>query len=62
MSLQEKLDAMKAASQERIPAEVKAIMKQSLEQLAASGRKEQALKVGDQVPEFCLQEGFGNSY
>jgi len=62
MGLQNKLNVLKAGSQEKLPAEVLDTMKRALDHLAASGQKEQALTVGATIPEFRLQDGKGNFF
>ena len=62
MNLQDKLNAMKEGSKAKLPAEVLSVMKRGLDHLAASGRKEQALKTGDVIPDFNLQDGDGKVF
>lgn len=57
--LQEKLNAMKAASAEKVPPEVKDIMAASTEKLANSGILQRTIKVGDKCPEFSLDDASG---
>lgn len=54
MTLKEELAAIKAASADRIPPEVQAVMKKGLDDLRATGIIARALKVGDRAPEFSL--------
>ncbi len=54
MSLQEQLNAMKAKSEARIPAEALAVMHRATEELMKSGILDRAPKVGDRAPEFTL--------
>lgn len=54
MSLQATLDAMAAASREKIPADAQAIMKNQLQGLIDSGLVERAIGEGDVAPEFSL--------
>lgn len=62
MGLQDKLNQMKEGSRAKLPSEVLDTMKRGLELLAASGRKEQALKVGDAVPDFSLHDSDGRVF
>lgn len=62
MGLQERLDAMREGSRAKLPAEALATMKSGLETLASSGRREQALKVGDEAPDFSLRDGNGTFF
>jgi hypothetical protein len=52
MSLKEKLDATRAASASRIPAEMRAIMHRATEDLRASGILKQVAAVGQKAPAF----------
>ena len=54
MSLQERLDAMREASKARIPAETRAIMERSIDDLRASGIMEGVARVGQMAPDFTL--------
>jgi hypothetical protein len=54
MTLQEKLDTMRAASRTRIPPEAQAIMHRSIEDLRASGIMSRVAKVGQAAPDFTL--------
>ena len=54
MSLQERLDAMREASKARIPAETRAIMERSIDDLRASGIMEGVARVGQTAPDFTL--------
>ncbi len=60
--LQEKLDAMKAASAEIVPPETLAIMQKAKETLAASGILDRAIKVGDTLPDFSLADAQGRQF
>lgn len=62
MGLQDKLNAMKEASRSKLPVETQQVMKRGLETLTASGRREQALNVGDAIPGFVLQDGAGKVF
>jgi AhpC/TSA family protein len=59
MTLQEKLDAMRAASKTRIPPEAQAIMHRSIEDLRASGITNRVARIGDPAPDFTLPNGVG---
>lgn len=54
MSLQEQLDALRAQSKSRIPAEAQAVMQRSVDELRASGIMSRVPKVGDRAPDFTL--------
>lgn len=54
MSLQEQLDALRAQSKSRIPAEAQVVMQRSIDELRASGIVSRVPKVGDQAPDFTL--------
>ncbi len=59
MTLQEKLDSMRAASRTRIPAEAQAIMHRSIEDVRASGIMSRVAKVGQPAPDFTLPNAAG---
>ena len=59
MTLQEKLDAMRAASKTRIPPEAQAIMHRSIEDLRASGIMNRVARVGQTAPDFRLPNTVG---
>ncbi len=59
MTLREKLEARKAASADRTPDHVKAVMGRSLEALRHSGIVGRALAVGDEAPDFTLPNATG---
>ena len=59
MILQEKLDAIRAASKTRIPPEAQAIMQRSIEDLRASGIMNRVARVGQPSPEFTLPNAAG---
>ena len=61
MSLQDKMDAAKAATVEKVPPEVLKVMKGSLEALVQSGIAERALKTGDTAPPFQLKNVGGGT-
>lgn len=54
MTLQEKMDAARAATAEKVPPETLQIMRGSIEALVKSGIAEKALKTGDKAPAFEL--------
>ena len=54
MSLQEKMNAVKAATVEKAPPEALQVMGDSLEALINSGLAERALKTGGSAPPFQL--------
>ena len=54
MSLQEQLDALRAQSKSRIPAEAQAVMQRSVDDLRASGIMTRVPKAGDRAPDFTL--------
>lgn len=62
MSLNEKLQQMKAKSLERIPPEAAAIMAQATKELEESGILENILLPGQKAPEFALQDFNGLEY
>jgi AhpC/TSA family len=59
MTLQEKLDAMRAASKTRVPPEAQAIMHRSIEDLRASGITNRVARVGHPAPDFALPNAAG---
>lgn len=59
MSLQEKLDAMKAQSKTRIPPEAQAVMERAVEEVRRSGIVDRLPKVGDRAPDFTLPDSTG---
>ncbi len=59
MSLQEQLDALRAQSKTRIPAEAQAMMQRSVDELRASGILSRVPKIGDQAPDFTLPNASG---
>ncbi|HUY19776.1 MAG TPA: hypothetical protein VMV15_11170 [Candidatus Binataceae bacterium] len=54
MSLKDDIDAIRAASADRLSPEIRAVMKRGIDDLRASGLAERALKAGDRAPEFQL--------
>jgi hypothetical protein len=59
MTLQEKLDAMRAAAKTRIPPEAQTIMQRSVDDLRASGILNRVTKIGEKAPEFTLPNAAG---
>ena len=60
MSLQDKLDALKAKFEtEMAPPEMVAVMHRVTDELIASGQANRALKVGDRAPTFALPDTEG---
>ncbi len=59
MNLQETLDALRAQSKSRIPAEAQAVMQRSIDELRASGILSRVPKIGDQAPDFTLPNASG---
>ncbi len=62
MTLQDRLDEMKAKSRDRLPPEILSAMKSNMDQLKASGRRDEALGVGARIPAFNLADGYGRHY
>ena len=56
MTLQDELNALKAKSETRIPAEILAVMHRATEDLEKSGIKDNVPKVGDRAPDFSLKD------
>ncbi|WP_295685926.1 peroxiredoxin-like family protein [uncultured Nevskia sp.] len=61
MSLQAKLDALKANFETKAAPETFAVMHKATQELIASGQAERALKAGDQAPAFTLLDSDGKS-
>ena len=59
MTLQERLDAMREASKARIPADARAVMERSIEELRTSGIMERVVRVGQTAPGFTLPNASG---
>ena len=59
MTLQEQLDGLREASKARIPAEARAIMERSVEDLRASGIMNRIVKVGQRAADFTLPNAGG---
>jgi len=60
MMLQEQLDKLREASKGRIPAEARAVMEQSVEDLRASGIMSRITKLGQPAPDFTLPNAAGH--
>jgi AhpC/TSA family len=61
MTLQEQLDKLREASKARIPAEARAIMERSVDDLRASGIMSRITKVGRPAPDFTLPNAAGHT-
>ena len=61
MSLQAKLDTIRAAAKTRIPPEAPAIMQRSVDDLRASGIMDRIARVGQPAPDFTLPNAAGAS-
>ena len=59
MSLQEKLDQIRASMAARIPADLQEVMHRAVEDLRASGIADRLLKVGETAPDFDLADTTG---
>ena len=59
MSLQDKLDAIKAGFAAKAPPDVVAVMHKATTDLIASGQADRALKAGMRAPEFTLPDAHG---
>jgi hypothetical protein len=59
MSLAEKLDAIRARGAKRIAPERRAVIMAATKSLRESGIAERAIKVGDPLPEFSLNDTNG---
>lgn len=55
MSLKDKIDAYKRQFREKAPKEAQEIMHRATEALQNSAQMQQTIGVGDQAPEFTLQ-------
>jgi len=56
MSLQEKLNALKAKAAASRPAEIRAVLEQGVTELRGSGILERMLKAGARAPQFALPD------
>ena len=61
MTLKEKLDTLREASKTRIPAEARAIMERSIDDLRRSGIMNRIVKIGEPAPDFTLPDASGRS-
>jgi hypothetical protein len=61
MTLREQLDAQRARSRERMPAELRVLMDQGTEALRQSGLVDRSLNVGDVMPAFTLPNATGQT-
>lgn len=61
MTLQEKIDQMKAGIESTIPQEALAVMHRETEALQNSGIMDDVLKKGDMMPEFSLSDQNGET-
>jgi hypothetical protein len=59
MTLTERLDTMREAAKARIPAEARAIMQRSVDDLRASGIMNRIAEVGQPAPDFTLPDASG---
>ena len=59
MTLAERLDTIRQGADKRIPPDKRVIMHRATDDLRASGILEGAIKVGDRLPPFALQNAFG---
>lgn len=59
MSLQEKLDQIRASMAARIPADLQEVMHRAVEDLRSSGIGDRLLKVGETAPDFDLADTTG---
>ena len=59
MSLQEKLDVLKANSAKKFPDDVKQTMQQSIENIKTSGIMQRFKNVGETAPDFQLKNTKG---
>ena len=57
--LKDKLNELKAAAADKIPAETMATMQRTRAELANSGILDQVIKVGEQVADFTLPDAGG---
>jgi hypothetical protein len=62
MTLQEKLTAMKQESIASKPPEVIELLAAETKKLVLSGIADQAIKVGETLPEFILSDEQGNAF
>ena len=60
-TLAQQLQQQREKSAQKIPADVRRVMKQKTEELARSGLAEKSLKVGDKAPDFELPNATGKT-
>lgn len=56
MTLQDRLDAIKAQAKTRLPAQTRAVMERAIEDVRRSGILARVPRVGDRAPEFTLPD------
>jgi len=61
MSLTETLDAIRAGAEKKIPAPMLALMHKATQELSDSGAASNILAVGSKLPNFELNNQYGNS-
>ncbi|PYN16422.1 MAG: hypothetical protein DME05_08450 [Candidatus Rokuibacteriota bacterium] len=61
MTLRERLDTIREASKARIPAEARAVMERSVDDLRASGIMTGIAAVGQKAPDFALPDAAGRT-
>lgn len=59
MTLEEKLQGIRAQSKTRMPPETRAVLLQSIDDLRASGITNRVARVGARAPEFTLPNAAG---
>ncbi len=59
MALRDTLDRIREAAKTRIPAEARAVMERSIEDLRRSGIMDRVAKVGQPAPDFTLPNTAG---
>ena len=62
MSLQKKLDALKKGFEAQAPKEAVEIIHRATADLESSGILERTVKVGDEAPDFSLQNADGQEF
>ena len=62
MSLQKKLDALKKGFEAQAPKEAVEIIHRATADLATSGILERTVKLGDEAPDFSLQNADGQEF
>ena len=61
MTLRERLDTIRKASKARIPAEARAVMERSVDDLRAAGIMTGIAAVGQKAPDFALLDAAGRT-